>query len=74
MKTQEKKEIIWNIINSVLAGVLVLLGALTTGGIGLESFLTALIAAGVVAVTKFQQYWACEEQEYKNLKLFNFIR
>jgi hypothetical protein len=70
----QKKEIMWNIVNSVLAGVLVLLGALTTGGISVSSFCAALIAAGIVAVTKFQQYWALEEQEYKNLKLFSFIR
>lgn len=68
---QNKKEIFYNLINSLLAGGLVLLGSLTSGiswtGVG-----AGLVAAGIVAITKFKQYWDSEKKEYSN-KIFNFI-
>jgi len=74
-KKQQKsqsKEIIWNIINSLLAGGLVLLGSFANGfswkGLGF-----ALTASGIVAITKFKDYWSKEEGEYSS-KLFNFIK
>jgi hypothetical protein len=75
-KKQQKsqsKEIIWNIVNSLLAGGLVFLGACTSGGINKEGIFAGLIAAGIVAVTKFYNYWEKEEGEYST-KLFSFIR
>lgn len=47
-----------NIINSLLAGALVLLGAFSTGDVTLEGFIIALAAAGLVAVTQFKDFWS----------------
>lgn len=76
---QQEKEILWNIINSFLSGLLVSLGAFIQAGgsfstIGLSA---GIIAGLIVAVTKFKDYWSTQENEYKcksNLKMaFNFI-
>lgn len=67
------KEIIWNIVNSLLAGALVLMGAISTGELTLKGILLALVAGGVVAITNFKNYWASEKPEYDSPKLFNFI-
>ena len=64
-KISQKKEIIWNIINSVLAGALVLLGSFTTGNITKEGIIFALIAFAIVAVSRFKEYWEQEEKQYK---------
>lgn len=68
------KEITWNIINSLLAGALVFLGACTSGGLTKDSALAGLLAAGIVAVTKFYDYWKTEEADYKRpTGAFNFL-
>ena len=73
MKSQ-KKEICWNIVNSLLAGFLVFLGALTDGGITSRSIWAALIVAATISVIQFKQYWEKEEPEYCNKKtLGSFI-
>jgi len=72
-KKTQKPEITWNIVNSLLAGGLVFLGACTTGSITLQGAVAALVAAGVVAVTKFNNYWGKEQGEYTT-KLFTFIK
>jgi len=69
----QKAEILWNITNAALAGVLVLLGAFTTGSINKESFCAALVAALIVAITQFKDYWMGEAKEYKATKIFKFI-
>jgi hypothetical protein len=68
----QKKEIIWNVINSLLAGTLVLLGALSTGNISMESMCLATITALIVAISQFKDYWTKEQKEYRN-KAFMFI-
>jgi hypothetical protein len=65
-----KKEIIWNIVNSLLAAGLVMLGAFTDGKITYEGFIAALIAGAVVAITQFKDYWKREECEYSSIKTF----
>lgn len=74
-----KTEIIYNLINSALAGVLVLLGALTSGHITWEGFGAAAVAAGIVACTQFKKFWEGEEAEFVgnkkgSIKLFGFIK
>lgn len=73
----ETKEICWNIINALIAGGLVFLGALTTGHLNTESIIASLIAAGIVALTQFRNYWLAEENEYcekfKNTNVFQFV-
>ena len=67
-----RDEIIWNIINSALAGGLVFLGSIADGNITLKGVLAALTAAGIVIITKFKTYWGKEENEYTS-KIFQFV-
>lgn len=60
----------WNVVNSLLAGALVFLGALTDGGITWQSAITAVVAAGIVAIVQFKSYWETEEPQYKTLGTF----
>jgi hypothetical protein len=63
------KEIIWNIVNSILAAALVFLGAISDGGISKNSIIAAVVVAASVAIIQFKNYWQKEEQEYCNPKL-----
>lgn len=67
-----KKEIIWNVVNSLLAGALVLAGACADGSVTQQGLFVAIATAAVVAITKFKEYWQGEEKEYSS-KLFTFI-
>lgn len=69
---KNRKEIFYNLINSLLAGSLVFLGSLTSGKLTWEGISFGLVAAFVVAVTKFKDYWATEKKEYTQ-KLFKFL-
>jgi hypothetical protein len=69
MEEIEKKEIIWNVINSLLAGGLVFLGSLLDGKITTQGCIAALIAAGIIALTKFRDFWQTE----KPSAVFDFI-
>ena len=70
---KNRKEIFWNMINSLLAGTLVLLGALTDGKITWAGLVLALVAAGIVAVAQFKDYWMKEKKEYCTPKIFKFL-
>jgi hypothetical protein len=65
-------DIFKNIINCGIAGILVLLGALSDGKITKEGFFIAVIAGLIVFFTQFKNYWQTEELATKKL-LFNFI-
>ena len=67
---KNKNEIIWNLINSGLAGGLVFLGSITSGNITWQGIGAGIIAALIVVATKFRDYWAKEEHEY-SAKLFS---
>lgn len=68
------KEIIWNIVNSLLAGALVLFGGLAGGDINAQTICAAIFAASMAAVVQFKNYWDAEKPEYcPTTKLFNFI-
>ena len=69
---KNKEEIIYNLINSALAGALVFLGSLSTGEITFEGFYFALIGAGIILITKFKNYWDSEKKEYQK-GIFNFL-
>lgn len=70
--SDNKSEIIYQIINSSLAGVLVLLGSLIDGELTVKGVIVATIAAGIVAITKFKDYWTTQENEYK-ASILNFL-
>ena len=72
-RKSQKQEIIYHIVNSLLAGALVLLGSFTTGtGITAKGVLFASIAAGIVCISRFKEYWDGEADEYTS-KLFKFL-
>jgi len=76
---KNKDEIKWNILNSLLAGALVYFGAFTGAGFkfNIESVVVATATALIVALSKFKDYWATQEGEYKRNSmtkmLFNFV-
>lgn len=73
---QNKDEIVWNIINSLIAGLLVFLGGIAGAGyqFSFQGFAVAVATALVVAFTKFKDYWATQEWEYRTSKnLFCFV-
>ena len=75
MKSQNK-EICWNLINSLLAGGLVLVGSLAASKeISGEALIAAIIAFATAFLIQFKNYWDSEKQEYLNTsnKLFKFI-
>lgn len=73
-KTSQEKEIAWNVINSLLAGGLVLLGSICNGDLTGKSIALAAMAAGIAAITQFKNYWDTQKKEYSNTKLFSFIK
>ena len=63
-KAQQRKEIIWNIVNSLLAGALVFLGAFADGNISSTGIVLSMVAAAGIALTRFKDYWGTQENEY----------
>ena len=72
-KEMQRREIFWNLINSGLAGLLVFAGSLTSGHLTWSGVGAAALAAVIVAVTRFRDYWSKEESEYSS-KIFSFVR
>ena len=71
---KNKDEVLWNVVNAGLAGALVFFGSITTGVISWKGILAAVVASGIVAVTKFSSYWSAEKREYcSSNKLFRLI-
>jgi len=71
-KKSQSKEIIWNIINCLLAGALVLFGNFASGEITPKGICAAIVAFFIVAVTQFKNYWDGEKGEYAS-RMFTFI-
>ena len=69
---KNKHEIIYNLINSALAGGMVFLGTLADGKVSWVEILASLGAAGVIALIKFKEYWTGEKGEYSS-KLFSWV-
>ncbi len=65
-----QNEIKWNLINNLLAGLLVFFDAFTGAGFHftLESVIIAGATSLIVALSKFKDYWATQENEYKTKK------
>ena len=66
----DKKEILWHVINSFLAGALVFAGAFIDGNITQTGIIAAGSAALIVLITKFREFWLTTG---KSTKAFNFI-
>ena len=69
---KNKHEIIYNLINSAIAGGMVFVGALADGKVSGPELLASLGAAGVVALIKFKDYWAGQKGEYAS-NLFSWV-
>ena len=69
-KKKQNNTVKWNLINAALAGGLVFLGSLADGVFSWEGVYVALIAGGIVTVTKFKNYW---ESSRGSANLFNFV-
>lgn len=70
-----KREIIWNIVNALIAGSLVFLGAMTTGQeITWASIGMSIVASLIVVITKFKDYWnkVCKNKK-DNTMIFQFL-
>ena len=69
----QKKEVIWNVINSVLAGAISFFSALIASGqLNWKVVGVSLITALLVACVKFKNYWDGEKKEYQ-AKIFRFL-
>lgn len=66
------KNITKEIINSLLAGLLVFFGAFADGNITYTGIIAAVSASAVVALNKFKDWWKSEEGEYA-VKVLTFI-
>lgn len=69
---ERRHEIIYHVINSLLAGALVLAGAFANGSVTRTAILTAVGAGAIVAFTKFRDYWTGQEKSYST-KVFSFM-
>lgn len=68
------KEILWNLINALLAGLISLTSSsLVQGEISVKGFCIALVIAVSIGVVQFKNFWDAEKPEYCN-KLFNIIK
>ncbi len=65
-------EIIWHLVNSFLAGALVVLGSLAGGDFSWRGVVLGFVAGVVVMVTKLKEYWDSERKEYCRT-LFCFV-
>ena len=61
---KNKYEILYNLINAGVAGLLVLVGSVVDGSITATGVLAAIGAALIVVCIKFQNYWTKQENEY----------
>lgn len=70
---KNRNEIIWNIINACLAGMISFLSALIAAGqLNWKVFGVAIVTALLVMCIRFKSYWDGEEKEYEKM-IFKFI-
>lgn len=69
---RNKNEILWHLVNSFLAGALVVLGSLAGGDLTMRGVALGAVAGVVVMVTKLKEYWESERGEYM-ARMFVFI-
>jgi hypothetical protein len=67
------KEIIWNLVNSGLAGGLVFFGACMSGNINSAAIIAAIASAFIVALSQFKEYWMNEKPEDNHKRIGAFL-
>lgn len=73
-----RNEIFYNIVNSLISGFLVFLGSIVSGEITTKGIAAAIATAGIVSIVKFKTYWETQEGEYSSTssklnKMLTFI-
>jgi hypothetical protein len=68
------KQILWNIVNSLLGGGLVLLGECADGEVSQKGLIIASVAGLTVAFVQFKDFWQTEKKTFKRNNVFNFIK
>ncbi len=64
---KNKEEIIWNLINSLLVGIISFLSVLAADKeFSFQAVLIGLVFSLMTAVIKFGEYWKSQEGEYKS--------
>ena len=70
---ENKNEIIWNLINSGIAGGIAFFsGIIAANEINERVIVVTLAVGGLAAFTQFKDYWKKEKREY-SIKLFKFV-
>lgn len=62
---KNRYEIYYQVVNSALAGVLVLIGSLANGQITSAGVMSAILAFCLIFFTKFSHYWKTQQKEFK---------
>lgn len=70
---KNKFEIIYKLINSALAGLLVFVGAFADGTISKTGVSVAIFVAVLMFLKEFKTYWKNQEKEYTIKNILNFI-
>ena len=58
-------EILWNAVNSGIAGLLVFAGALSVNHITTETIVRASTSSLIVFLSQFKKFWESEKTEYR---------
>ena len=64
---QNKHEILYKLINSLLSGFIAFLGAISDGQITASGIMVCIFVSLSIAVIQFKQYWETQESEYKKV-------
>jgi hypothetical protein len=67
------RKVFWNLINSLIAGSLVIIGSLTDGEVTSKGLMIAIVAGTAIFLSQFRDFWAKEEQEFTAMPMFKFI-
>lgn len=71
-KLFNKEEIIYNLINSLLAGALVFVGAFADGSITITGITIALFVSLLIFLQKFKKYWD-SIKKVNTTNILNFV-
>lgn len=64
--TDNKREILWNVVNASILGAAVFFGSFIDGGVSRTDLIASFGAAALLFLSKFGDYWKSEKTEYMN--------
>lgn len=68
------QEIVYNVVNAIIAGALVFAGAMSDGSITETGLIMAAGASCLVALTSFKEYWTSKRTDFTTKPmLFKFL-